>query len=237
MTLSLVVPFYNEGKNIEKVVSGLNRNFEGESIDYKLILVNNGSGDNSPTILESLSKENPDKIKVVHVKVNQGFGWGIISGLRQANGDYIGYMCGDGQTKPEDVVKTYRWVEQGDCDLAKVKRISRGDGLWRRIISFVFNRLFWIMFRVHSLDINGTPKIFNRSWLDKLHLASKDWFIDAEVMIKSRHLGMRIGEVPTEFLPREEGKSHVALATSLEFVKNMLSYRFLGGIKQWKQRI
>jgi len=237
MTLSLVIPFYNEEKNIEKVVSGLTNSFERESIDYKLILVNNGSGDSSPTILESLSKENPDKIKVVHVKVNQGYGWGIISGLRQTNSDCIGYMCGDGQTKPDDVVRVYRLIEQDKCDLAKAKRISRGDGLWRRTISFIFNRLFWIMFRVPSLDINGTPKIFNRSWLDRLHLTSQDWFIDAEAMIKAEYLGMKINEVPTEFLPRERGKSHVALATSLEFIKNMLSYRFFGGIKQWKQSI
>lgn len=237
MTLSLVIPFYNEEINIEKVVSDLINSFEQGSIDYKLILVNNGSYDNSPRILENLAKEKPDRITVVHVEVNQGFGWGIISGLKLANGDYIGYMCGDGQTKPEDVVRVYRQIEQGNYDLAKVKRVSRGDGLWRRTISFVFNRLFWLMFRVPSQDINGTPKIFERNWMEKLCPTSKDWFIDAEVMIKARYLAMRIGEVPTEFLTREKGKSHVALATSLEFIKNMLSYRFLGGIKQWKQSI
>ena len=237
MTLSLAIPFYNEEKNINKVVSGLINSFEKASIDYKLILVNNGSYDNSPRILENLANEKPDRITVVHVEVNQGYGWGIISGLRLADSDYVGYMCGDGQTKPDDVVGVYRLIEQDKCNLAKAKRISRGDGLWRRTISFVFNRLFWIMFRVPSQDINGTPKIFKRDWLEKLYPTSKDWFIDAEVMIKARYLAMKIGEVPTEFLPREKGKSHVALATSLEFIKNMLSYRFLGGIKQWKQSI
>jgi len=237
MTLSLAIPFYNEEKNINKVVSGLINSFEKASIDYKLILVNNGSYDNSPRILENLANEKPDRITVVHVEVNQGYGWGIISGLRLADSDYVGYMCGDGQTKPDDVVGVYRLIEQDKCNLAKAKRISRGDGLWRRTISFVFNRLFWIMFRVPSQDINGTPKIFKRDWLENLYPTSKDWFIDAEVMIKARYLAMKIGEVPTEFLPREKGKSHVALATSLEFIKNMLSYRFLGGIKQWKQRI
>ncbi len=236
-TLSLVIPFYNEEKNIEQVVSGLTNSFEKEFINYKLILVDNGSSDNSLAILESLAKRNSDKIEIVRVKVNQGFGWGIISGLRQAGGDCVGYMCGDGQTKPEDVVRVYRLIQQGKCNLAKVKRTSRGDGLWRRTISFVFNRLFWIMFRVPSLDINGTPKIFNRIWLDKLHLTSQDWFIDAEAMIKAEYLGMKIDEVPIEFLSREKGESHVALATSLEFIRNMLSYKFFKGMKQWKKRI
>ena len=135
MSLSLVIPFFNEAENIERVVNGLVNSFEKSSIGYELVLVNNGSIDESPQILENLAEEKPENIKVVHVPVNQGYGWGIMNGLKIASAEYVGFMCGDAQIKPEDVVAVYRLIEQENCDLAKVKRVSRDYSLWRKIIS------------------------------------------------------------------------------------------------------
>ena len=236
MPFSLGIPFYNEAENIERVVIGLVNSYEKSSIDYELILVNNGSVDKSPQILENLAKENPNNIKVVHVPINHGYGWGIINGLKIASAEYVGFMCGDAQIKPEDVVTVCRLIEQENCDLAKVKRVSREYSLWRKIISSVYNRLFWVMFRAASLDINGTPKIFHKDWLGRLQLTARDCFIDAEIMIKAKYLNLRIGEVPVEFLRREKGRSHVRVTTFLEFARNMLDYKLGGGVKEWKQK-
>ena len=235
MPLSLVIPFYNEDESIERVVSELANSFEKASIDYELILVNNGSVDKTPQMLEGLTKEKPNKIKVIHVPVNQGYGWGIINGLDNASGEYVGFMCGDGQIKPEDVIVVYYQIKQGNCDLAKVRRVSREDGLWRKLISLVYNRIFRVMFRVTSLDINITPKIFHKDWLERFQLTAKDWFIDAEIMIKAKYLNLEVREVPVEFLRREKGRSHVKFAAILEFAKNMFNYKLGRGIKKWKQ--
>ena len=238
MSLSLVIPFYNEDKNIERVISGLFNSLEKASINYELVFVNNGSVDKSPKMLEDLAKEKPDRIKVVHVSVNQGYGWGIINGLKIASGEYVGFMGGDGQIKPEDVIMVYHQIEKGNCDLAKAKRVSRKDGLLRKMVSFVYNHLFWVIFRVASLDINGTPKIFHKDWLERLNLTAKDWFIDSEIMIKAKYLNLKVGEVPVEFLRREKGGSHVEFTTMLEFAKNMFNYRLgRGEIKEWKQKV
>ena len=236
MSLSLVIPFYNEEENIGRVVGGLVNSFGNSSIDYELILVNNGSVDETPQILEDLAKEQPNKIKVVHVPVNQGYGWGIINGLKNTSGEYVGFMCGDGQIKPEAVIMVYHQIEQENCDLAKVRRVSREDGLWRKIISLVYNRIFWVMFRVASPDINITPKIFHKDWLERFQLTAKDWFIDAEIMIKAKYLNLKVDEVPVEFLRREKGRSHVVLTTIWEFARNMLNYKLGRGVKEWKQK-
>ncbi|MBA7715899.1 Poly-beta-1,6-N-acetyl-D-glucosamine synthase [subsurface metagenome] len=90
MAFSLVIPFYNEEKNVREVISGLSDTLERSSIDYELVLVNNGSTDKTPQILESLAKEKPDAIKVVHVSVNQGYGGGIINGLKRVSEEYVG---------------------------------------------------------------------------------------------------------------------------------------------------
>lgn len=236
MTLSLVIPFYNEEENIELVVSGLVNSFEKESIDYELILVNNGSVDKSPHILENLAREKPDKMKVVHVSVNQGYGWGIINGLKLASSEFIGYMCGDGQIRPKDVLKVFKTIKNENYDLVKVKRVARKDGIIRKVVSTVYNWLFLVTFNARTLDVNGTPKIFKGELLEIFSPSSKDWFIDAEMMIKAKYLNLRMGEVPVEFLRREKGGSHVELTTILEFVRNIFTYKFGRGIREWKRK-
>ena len=234
MSLSLVIPFYNEERNIKSVVSGLVDDFKKASIDYELILVNNGSTDGSPQMLENLAKESPDRIKVARVPVNQGYGWGIINGLKLASGEYVGYMCGDGQIKPKDVIEVFNSLRNGSLGLAKVKRVNRNDGIVRKAASIAYNFLFLVAFNVKTLDVNGSPKIFRRELLEIISPASKDWFIDAEVMIKAKYLKLKVGEVPVEFLRREEGRSHVAFTTIFEFIRNMLSYKLGGGLREWK---
>lgn len=236
MILSVVVPFYNEAENIERVINGLVNHLEEASIDYELVLVNNGSRDETPHLLENLAQGKPERMKVVHVPVNQGYGWGIINGLKLANGEFIGYMCGDAQIKPEDVSRVFNCLKNGDYDLVKVRRATRKDGMIRRVLSTAYNLLFLVAFNVRTLDVNGSPKILRRESLAIMSPEAKDWFIDAEIMIKSKYLNLKIGEVPVEFLRREKNRSHVGFTTILEFAGNMLNYKLGRGIREWKQK-
>ncbi len=232
----MVIPFYNEERNARGVVDGLVSSFDEASIDYELILVDNGSTDGSPQILEDLAEEQPDRIKVVHVPVNQGYGWGIISGLKMARGEFAGYMCGDGQIRPQDVARVFDRIRNEGYDLVKAKRVARHDGIIRKVLSAGYNLLFLFTFNVKTLDVNGSPKVVRRTLLERIAPESKDWFVDAEIMIKAKCLKLRMAEVPVEFLRREAGRSHVALAAIWEFTRNMSSYRFGRGMKEWKQR-
>jgi glycosyltransferase involved in cell wall biosynthesis len=237
MRLSLVIPFYNEEENIDGVVNGLAEKFEKASIDYELILVNNGSIDNSPQMLEGLAKERPSRVKVVHVQVNQGYGWGIINGLREVSGEFVGFMCGDGQIDPESVLSVYNLIIEGSYDLVKVKRTARYDGVIRKAVSIVYNFGFLILFNVKTMDVNGSPKIWKRELLNVINPVSRDWFIDAEIMMKAKYLNLNMEEVPVEFLRREKGRSHVAFMAILEFVSNMFYYKFGKGMREWKQKV
>lgn len=230
MALSLVIPFYDEEKNVREVISGLSDTFERSSVDYELVLVNNGSSDKTPEILESLARKKPDVIKVVHVSVNQGYGCGIISGLKRVSEEYVGFMDGDGQIKPSDVLRVYSKLIDEDLDLCQAKRVAREDGLVRKFISYCYNFVFRFLFSLNVKDINATPKIMRREIYQKLDLVSKDWFLDAEVIIKCAKMGCKIGEVSVTFRKRETGKSYVNLSTILEFPKNMIRYR-LGGFE------
>lgn len=225
--LSLAIPLYNEEENVESVVAELVRALEDQGIDYELVLVNNGSQDATGEIIERLARENP-RLVPVHIPVNQGYGWGIITGLRHCRGRYLGYAWGDNQVRAEDVVRIFLRLREGGVDLVKSRRVERHDGLQRLIITKVYNTVFPLFFPVHSADVNGCPKIFTRAAYEAIRPQSKDWFLDAEIMIKAHRLGLRVEEIPVIFYPRASGKSKVRWKTVVEFALNMFRYRLRG---------
>jgi len=198
---------------------------KSHGIDYELVLVDNGSLDRTGQILEDLSRLDA-RFKKVTVKHNQGYGWGIICGLKASTGRFVGFMCGDGQIYPKAVMDVFNKLKYENLDLAKVKRAVRKDGLKRHVISEIYNLLFFLFFNVGTMDVNGTPKIFKRELLDKFAPSSKDWFIDADIMIRAKELGLKIGEVPVVFLARQKGKSNISLSAIFQFLKNMIRYKF-----------
>lgn len=235
--LSLALPFYNEEENVTRVIQELEQAFRGEDLDdYEIIAVNNGSSDRTGELLEKLQKKNP-RIRIVTVPVNQGLGYGILEGFRQAEGEYVGFNCGDGQISAEDVLKVWRKLVQENLDLCKVKRIVRHDGFQRLVVSIFFNCLCRFLFGVQSTDINGIPKIMKREALERLELFSHDWFIDCELMIKATQQRLRIGEVEVEFLKRQGGSSHVNWKAVQEFLKNLFVYRINGWPSVYKKML
>jgi hypothetical protein len=82
------------------------------------------------------------------------------------------------------------------------------------------------LFRIETLGINCKPKIFKRELFEKLNLESKDWFIDAEIMIKATRLNVRYIDYPIRFKERLEGESNVRIMTAFEFLFNFMRYMF-----------
>ena len=221
---SLVMPMYNEEAIVEKVVSEIMMSFDQKHLNYELVLVKNGCKDTTGEIIDSLAKKD-SRIKPVLVPVNLGYGHGVISGLNAASGKIIGFVDGDGQVPPDDIIRVLHGFEDGHQVMCKGIRYNRGDG-WKRIFaSFGYNALFKILFLSTARDINGKPKFFKKELYDTLYLESKDWFIDPEIMIKVLHKGYKAKEVEVHFDERKKGKSNVSLKTVSEFWKNLVKWR------------
>ena len=235
MLISITIPLYNEEECFQEMVESLVHQLESNKIDYELVLVDNGSWDATGKMIDEAVKNN-SRLKKVRIEENQGYGWGIINGLKAASGDYVGYMCGDGQIHAEDVVRMARFIIESPCDLLKVQRTKRNDGWIRFAITTLYNWTVPALFGLKTQDLNGTPKLFPRNILDQLALESKDWFIDVELMVKSSVLGLKIHEIPVVFEARQKGASHVSVFKAIfEFMRNV--YRFKTGkqFKQWKK--
>jgi len=225
--LSIVVPLFNEETNVEWVAAELVKAFESANIDYELVLVNNGSKDRTGEILGRLTSEN-SRIRVVSLVKNAGYGGGILSGLHACSGRFIGYTWGDGQVAAASHVEVYQKLKREGLDLCKARRIERHDGPVRKVVTVSYNLLFPLFFRSATRDVNGCPKMFKREVFEKMNVVSKDWFIDAEIMIKSSQCGSKSGEVPVVFAARRHGSSNVGFRTVMEFIRNMIAYKLRG---------
>lgn len=229
--LSLVIPLYNEEANLPTVPAAVSAALAEAGLDYELVLVNNGSRDRTGEMLDDMARRDP-RIRIVTVPVNEGYGWGVSCGLAVCRGKAVGYMGGDGQIRPQDVVAVYCLLRDRHLHLAKVRRVSRCDGWQRRVVTTICNVIFPLLFPVNTDDINGTPKIMRADVYRALRPRSRDWFIDAELMIKLGARGGTYGEIDVAFLPRAGGVSNVRPSSLLEFVRNIVRFLF----EPWRWR-
>ena len=225
---SLVVLCYRSGENIIPFVQRLQRTLSRCNFSWELVLVGNyieGSDDATPQVVRKLA-ERSSNIRTV-IRPKQGMmGWDMRMGLDAARGTYIGVIDGDGQFPPESIVACLLKCELEDLDLTKTYRVIRDDGWYRRFISIVYNALFRLLFGFKVRDINSKPKIIRRDKYELLNLQSDDWFADAEIVIRARELGLKIGETPVHFIANDARGSFVKPKAVLEFTSNLLRYRF-----------
>ncbi len=231
--LSVVVLCYQSGKTIPSFVGPLIDSLNENEPNWEIILVGNyreGSGDNTPEVVKELAQQN-ERIQAVTLKKEGMMGWDMRSGLSRARGNFISVIDGDGQMPYEDIIRCYKKISNENLDLVKTYRDERDDGIYRLIISKIFNSLFKLLFPgLKSRDINSKPKIMRKSVYDAMDLQSNGWFIDAEIMIQARRMKIRVGEIPTVFKNLFSRPSFIKPIAILEFLGNLILHR----IAEWK---
>lgn len=227
--LSLVMPCYDEEEVVEHTIGDLFAAFDAAGRRLELIAVDNGSRDRTGAILADLARREL-RLVVARVEVNEGYGNGILAGLPLARAPWVGLICADGQVAAEDVVRLFAGADPEEGPrLLKVRRRFRRDGIRRKIVSVLYNVLMMVLYPgLGSIDVNGNPKLLPRPALEKMSLVSKDWFLDAEILIQARSLRLPVVEIDVVGHARGGGKSNVRASTCLEFARHLFQHRVLG---------
>jgi dolichol-phosphate mannosyltransferase len=222
-----VMPCYNEEEVVAGTVHDLLSAFARAGRRLELVAVDNGSRDRTGEILAGLALRHPNVV-VATVAVNQGYGNGLLAGIPRCSAPWVGVLCADGQVGADDVVKLFESAARSPVPrLFKVRRRFRMDGWRRKVTSILYNLVAAGMFGgLGTIDVNGNPKILPRACLERMRLESKDWFLDAEMMIKAKRMRLPVLEVNVLGHARGGGASNVHPSTCWEFAKNLLAYRF-----------
>jgi len=228
--LSAIVLGYRAGDSLLRVVAPLYDQLNEAGIDFELVIVANywpDTGDRTPEIAAAFAR-GKDNVSIVARPKEGAMGWDMRSGLEAVHGTTLIVLDGDAQNPVEDVVTMFDLMKSTGYDVMKGRRTTRFDSLYRHVVSLAYNVLFRILFRTRGLwDINGKPKALTRSAYEQMNLVSDDWFIDAEIVLTARRLGLSVGEMPVVFRESERA-SFVRFSAIGEFIRNMTLYRLTG---------
>lgn len=175
--------------------------------DYEMIIVNDASTDTTAKLADEAATAN-SRVVVVHHPVNRKLGGSIKSGFAAATGDVVLYTDADLPFDFREVHKAMRLMNQYEADIVAAYRFDRtGEGYVRVVYSFFYNLLVRALFGCRFRDVNFAFKLVRRSVLQKVELTSEGSFIDAELMVSARKLGMNVVQFGVDYFPRTRGVS------------------------------
>lgn len=232
----LVVPAYNEGKNLPRVIG---RAIEAakkdglKSSEFSLIVVQNGSLDDSDDVLQKL-KADPalaDWFEVVRVGRNEGYGYGLWKGLEATSSPIVGWSHADQQCDPADAIKAFRMIEASKNPNALIKGERLDRNLRDRMVSRTFELIARIVLGINVREMNAQPKVFRRHLLKDIQNPPKTFAFDLYVLFKASRARFQITTIPVHFPSRIHGISNWASSflsrykTILEIIKYMINLR------------
>ncbi|MEO6721254.1 MAG: glycosyltransferase family 2 protein [Ferruginibacter sp.] len=220
MSLTIIIPAYNEEESLPVVVPDLKAFASANG--FKLIIVNDGSKDNTKEILNGFADS--DILSVVHHKVNKGYGAAIKTGIRLATTTYTITVDADGQHRTEDILKLYNAIKDADADLIVGGRIDQKNASYMRGFGKSVIRLFVkLMIRVSIFDINSGMKIYRTDLARKYVRLAPDTMAFSDIMtIIFVHFGDQVLEIPIRVNERAFGKSTINYKTGLDTIKEIV---------------
>lgn len=234
--LSIVIPCYNEDKNIIPLFNKI-ENLLKKDGNIEIIIVNNGSNDNTKDYILDSNLNKNKKITVCELKKNIGYGHGIMSGVKIANGEYIGWCHADLQTEPEDVYNAYlENIEQLKNNKILVKGLRIKRNLFDSIFTFFMSIIASIIFQRLVYDINAQPKLFNKTFCSFLDDYPNDFSLDLYLLIIAKINNYKIINHRVQFKKRLHGEAKGGgdFKAKIKLIKRTFLYMFKLRQKIWK---
>ena len=223
-SITAFFPAYNDENTIEDIVRTAGEELAKACRDFEVLVVNDGSRDRTPEILEQLKRKLP-YLRVVHHETNRGYGAALISGFRNAEKDLIFYTDGDGQY---DVREMHNLLAKlgPHIDLVNGYKVRRADPWHRVFIGSVYRHAMRWAFDLSITDVDCDFRLFRRRVFDTITLESRSGVICVEMARKFDQAGFVMAEVPVSHYRRRHGSS--------EFFRiRHLAHTFNGLLRIW----
>lgn len=224
MKISVVTPIYNEAKNIPILIGEINEVLSGMGNDYEIVCVNDGSKDDSFSVLTTLAK-NDSHIKVINFRNNFGQTAALSAGIDNATGDLIVPIDSDLENDPKDIAKLVSKISEG-YDVVSGWRENRWKGkfLTRKLPSVCAN---WLISKITGLplhDYGCILKVYKREVIEYTNLYGEmHRFIPAYAFWR----GAKVAEVKVNQRQRIHGKSNYGFARTFKVVLDLVVIKFL----------
>ena len=205
-SLSVVIPSYNEAGNLPRLVHEIVSFLRHHMGSFEIILVDDGSQDDTPKVLENLEERFPEVRRIRH-PVNQGYGASLKTGFSACRFDWIFFTDADRQFQIEDLLEFFPLCREASAVVGYRKK--RRDSLARRFFSRGYNKLTRLLFGLRIRDVNCAFKLIDSKTLKTIPIESRRFFVNTELLIKIRKRGGRIREIGVNHRPREQGVSKV----------------------------
>lgn len=224
MNLSLVIPIYNEEENLPLLFDAIYNTMNALGQSWEVILVDDGSQDNSLAVLKEYAQKDDDHVRVISFRRNFGQTAAIAAGLDYVQGEIIILLDADMQNDPADIPMLLAKLDEG-YDLVSGWRKSRKDNaLTRNFPSMVAN---WIISRVtgvHLHDYGCTLKAYRRDVLEGFRLYGE---MHRFIPVFASSVGAKITEMPVNHHPRKFGKAKYGLERTVKVILDLFTVKFL----------
>lgn len=225
MKLSVIIPAYNEEKNIRRTLKNLKKNLEKFSYDWEVVVVCDGCTDQTAFLARKV--ESP-KIKIVEYYPNQGKGHALTTGVKESQGEVVTFFDAGGDFHPDHIDRYIKLMEALRADIvigSKRHPMSIVNYPWyrRAFYSFPYQVAIRLLFNLKVRDTQAGIKVFRRQVLEKILplVLVKKYAFDLELLVLANHLGFhKITEAPVELNYNFDGGTSLKLCSILNALKD-----------------
>ncbi|NCF66588.1 MAG: glycosyltransferase family 2 protein [Anaerolineaceae bacterium] len=204
--ISVFFPAYNDAGTITSMVITSLLTLRELTDDYEVIVINDGSQDHTPQVLNELARVYPDELRIIHHEHNRGYGGALRSGFSSAGKEWVFYTDGDAQYDPREL-KNLALLANDDVDFINGWKIERNDPFHRIVIGRIYQYIIKFAFGLKLRDVDCDFRLMRQEVFEEVQLHSDSGVICVELMKKVQDAGFRLAETPVHHFHRAYGKS------------------------------
>ena len=218
--ISITLPALNEAQNIRIFSEEIVRYFEDKNIPCEIIIINDGSSDETGTIADTLASEHKN-ISVIHHLHNKGYGKSLNDGFHAGKCEYLFFTDADRQFRIDSLDKFLPFMEEGKVDMIIGYRIDRKDSPLRKFFSNCFNGIVRILFSLDYKDTDCAFKLFKKGAFESLKIKSDNFLFNAELLAKAKVKKLKIVQLGVDHYPRHGGESTISYKHIFQTLKKL----------------